>query len=153
KLYGVSGRVRRPGLWELPIGATLRELIEVHAGGMQEGYTFRGALPGGASTDFMVEEHLDVPLDFHTPQKVGSRLGTGTAVVLDDRTCPVGMVANLERFFARESCGFCTPCREGLPWLVRLLDALEAGAGQEGDLELIAGQASFLGPGFTFCAL
>jgi NADH-quinone oxidoreductase subunit F len=153
KLYGMSGRVRRPGVWELPLGTTLRELLDEHAGGMQDGLRFRGALPGGASTDFLVEEHLDVPLDFTAPQKAGSRLGTGTVVVLDDRTCPVGMVANLERFFARESCGFCTPCREGLPWLARTLGALEQGRGQPGDLEAMAAQMRFLGPGFTFCAL
>ena len=115
KIYGVSGKVKNPAYWELPMGTTLREILEVHAGGMQDGYKFRGVIPGGASTDFLVEEHLDVKMDFTCPEKVGSRLGTGTMIVLDDKTCPVGMVLNLERFFARESCGWCTPCREGLP--------------------------------------
>jgi NADH-quinone oxidoreductase subunit F len=153
KLYGVSGRVRRAGLWELPIGVTIRELLEEHAGGMCEGYGFRGLLPGGASTDFLVAQHLDVPLDFSSVAKAGSRLGTGTMIVLDDRTCPVGMVHNLERFFARESCGWCTPCRDGLPATVRLLEALERGAGQAGDVERLALQARLLRPGNTFCAL
>ena len=113
KMYGVSGRVNRPGAWELPMGTTMRELLEEHAGGMREGYAFRGVMPGGGSTDFLIEEHLDTKMDYDSVQKAGSRLGTGTMIVLDDRTCPVGMVHNLERFFARESCGWCTPCREG----------------------------------------
>jgi NADH-quinone oxidoreductase subunit F len=153
KIYGVSGKVRRPGAWELPMGTPLREVLFEHAGGMREGLRLRGLLPGGASTDFLTDAHLDVPLDFGSVQKAGSRLGTGTMVVLDDRTCPVGFVANLERFFARESCGWCTPCREGLPWTARVLDALEAGDGRPGDLEKLAHHAHFLGMGFTFCAL
>ena len=80
-------------------------------------------------------------------------LGTGTAVVLDDRTCPVGMVENLERFFARESCGWCTPCREGLPWVARTLAALERGEGRPDDLEMLERHGRWLGPGTTFCAL
>jgi len=153
KLYGVSGRVKRPGLWELPMGTPLRELLEEHAGGMQNGYRFRGALPGGASTDFLVEKHLDVKMDFDHVAEAGSRLGTGTAIVLDDRTCPVGMVRNLESFFAQESCGWCTPCREGLPWTFRVLDALESGRGRSDDLDLLQEQCALLGPGHTFCAL
>lgn len=153
KIYGVSGKVKRPGAWELPMGTTAREILEEHAGGMRDGLRFRGLLPGGASTDFLVEEHLDVPLDFDSVQKVGSRLGTGTIIVLDDQTCPVAMVHNLERFFAQESCGWCTPCRDGLPWTARLLGAIEEGHGQEGDLERLALQARQLGPGLTFCAL
>lgn len=153
KLYGASGKVQRPGLWELPLGTTLGEILEEHAGGMREGLTFRGALPGGASTDFLTADHLDVKMDFGSVQKAGSRLGTGTIIVLDDQTCPVGMVANLEHFFAQESCGWCTPCREGLPWAARVLDALEAGEGQAQDLDLLAQQCRLLGPGHTFCAL
>ena len=152
KLYGASGRVNRPGLWELPIGTPLREIIEEHAGGMREGYHFRGVIPGGASTDFLVEEHLDLPMDFNHVQKAGSRLGTGTMIVLDDRTCPVGMVLNLERFFARESCGWCTPCRDGLPWVEKILDDIERGGGREDDLDLLHQHAKSLGPGRTFCA-
>lgn len=153
KVYGVSGRVKRPGLWELPMGTPLREILEEHAGGMREGYQFRGVLPGGASTDFLTADHLDLPMDFDAPQKAGSRLGTGTMIVLDDRTCPVGMVQNLEEFFAQESCGWCTPCRDGLPWAARLLRALEEGQGAPGDLELLEQLCWRLGPGHTFCAL
>ena len=153
KLYGVSGRVKRPGLWELPMGTTIREILEEHAGGMRDGVRFRGLLPGGASTDFLTEQHLDVPMDFTEVQKVGSRMGTGTMIVLDDKTCPVGMVSNLEHFFAQESCGWCTPCWSGLGWVERILKAMEEGHGQPGDLEKLAFQARFWAPGNTFCAL
>ncbi|MFN2198263.1 MAG: NADH-quinone oxidoreductase subunit NuoF [Anaerolineales bacterium] len=153
KLYGVSGKVRHPGLWELPMGTTVREIIEEHAGGMRDGLKMRGFLPGGASTDFLVEDHLDVKMDFESVAKAGSRLGTGTMIILDDQTCPVGMVRNLEKFFARESCGWCTPCREGLPWTARILDALEAGQGQPMHLDQLSRHTHMLGPGHTFCAL
>ncbi|MFN2225292.1 MAG: NADH-quinone oxidoreductase subunit NuoF [Anaerolineae bacterium] len=153
KIYGASGRVKRPGAWELPMGTPLREILEEHAGGMQAGYRFRGLLPGGASTDFLVEEHLDVPMDFDSVQNAGSRMGTGTMIVLDDRTCPVGMVHNLERFFAHESCGWCTPCRDGLPWVTKILAAIEAGQGRPEDLEVLERHSRFLWIGHTFCAL
>ncbi len=153
KLYGASGRVRRPGLWELPMGTTVGELLEEHAGGMCDGYEFRGLLPGGASTDFLVKEHLDVRMDFASTQKAGSRLGTGTMVILDGKTCPVGMVCNLETFFARESCGWCTPCREGLPWIAKLLRALEEGCGRAEDIDLLVEHTQLIQMGRTFCAL
>ncbi|CAL1239823.1 NADH-quinone oxidoreductase subunit NuoF [Candidatus Methylocalor cossyra] len=153
KLYGVSGRVRRPGLWELPMGTPVREILEEHAGGMREGYALRGFLPGGASTDFLLPEHLDLPMDFDSIQRAGSRLGTGTMIVLDNRTCPVRMVLNLQRFFAQESCGWCTPCRDGLPWVVAILEDLLAGKGRLEDLERLERLARLMGPGTTFCAL
>lgn len=152
KLFGVSGKVKKPGLWELPLGTTVREILEDHAGGMRDGLRFRGALPGGASTDFLVEEHLDVPMDYASVQKAGSRLGTGTMVVLDDKTCPVGMVWNLEHFFAQESCGWCTPCWSGLAWTEKVLLAMERGQADARDLETLKFQTKFLAPGNTFCA-
>ena len=153
KLYGVSGRAKKPGLWELPIGTAMGEILEEYAGGMRDGYKFRGVIPGGASTDFLVEKHLDLPMDFESVQKAGSRLGTGMMIVLDDRTCPVGMVHNLEKFFARESCGWCTPCRDGLPWVAEILLAIEEGRGREEDLDILRSHCKWLGPGMTFCAL
>jgi NADH-quinone oxidoreductase subunit F len=153
KLYGVSGKVKNPGLWELPMGTTIREILEEHAGGMRDGLKLRGLLPGGASTDFLVEEHLDVKMDFESVQKVGSRLGTGTMIVLDDQTCPVGMLQNLEHFFAQESCGWCTPCRDGLPWTAKILQALEEGQGEPRDVDRLALHTKLLGPGLTFCPL
>lgn len=153
KIYGVSGRVNRPGYWELPMGTTFRELLESHAGGMKSGYRLRGFLPGGASTDFLLEKHLDVKMDFASVSGAGSRLGTGTVMVMDDRTCPVGFVHNIERFFARESCGWCTPCREGLPWVVRTLGSIEEGEGIPEDIDILTHHVRLLGPGRTFCAL
>lgn len=153
KIYGVSGRVRRPGAWELPIGTPLREIIEEHAGGMQPGYGLRALLPGGASTAFVDDTALDMPMDYASVEKAGSRLGTGMAIILDDRTCPVGMLRNLEHFFAQESCGWCTPCRDGLPWVERLLDAIETGTGMTEDIDQLDRHARMLGtPGHTFCA-
>ncbi len=153
KLYGASGKVKRPGIWELPMGTPMREILEEHAGGMRDGYRFRAVLPGGASTDFLVEDHLDVKMDFDGVQKAGSRLGTGTMIVLDDRTCPVAMLSNLEAFFARESCGWCTPCRDGLPWTARLLQAIEQGRGEDRDIQQLQRICRLLAPGHTFCAL
>jgi NADH-quinone oxidoreductase subunit F len=152
KLYGVSGKVKNPGIWELPLGTTMRELLEEHAGGMISGHKFRGALPGGASTDFLIEEHLDVKMDFTTVAAAGSRLGTGTMIVLDDKTCPVAFIHNVERFFALESCGWCTPCREGLPWVEKMLASIEEGIGKMEYIDLLNFNAKYMGPGNTFCA-
>jgi NADH-quinone oxidoreductase subunit F len=145
KLYGASGKVKR--------GTTVREILEEHAGGMGDGVKFRGLLPGGVSTPFIVEEHLDTPMDFTSMPKVGSRMGTGTMIVLDDHTCPVGMTWNLMRFFGRESCGFCTPCWSGLGWAERILQSMEEGRGTPEDIEKLAFQTKMWAPGNTFCAL
>ena len=153
KLFGASGRVTRPGCWELPMGTPIREILEEHASGMARGYELKGFLPGGASTDFLLPEHLDLPMDYEAVMQAGSRMGTGTMIILDDRSCPVGMIANLIKFFARESCGFCTPCREGLPWVQLILDNMEAGKGLPEDLESLERQAGFIGAiGNTHCA-
>lgn len=153
KIFGVSGKVKRPGAWELPMGTPIREILEEHAGGMRDGIKFRGVLPGGASTEFLVEQHLDIPMDYDSVQKAGSRFGTGTMIILDDQTCPVGMVHNLENFFARESCGWCTPCRQGLPWTAQILKAIEDGKGETDDLRILEFHTRSLGLGRTFCAL
>jgi len=154
KLFGVSGRVKNPGCWELPMGTTIRELIEGKAGGMEDGYKLRGFLPGGASTDFLVEEHLDLAMDYDVIAKAGSRLGTGTMIILDDKTCPVGMVKNLTEFFAQESCGFCTPCRDGLPRTAQVLGDIESGNGIKADINTLKRLVNFIGDiGNTHCAL
>ncbi len=153
KVFGASGHVRNPGLWERPMGTPIREIFEDCAGGMADGYQLRGFLPGGASTDFLLPEHLDLIMDYDVIGKAGSRMGTGSLIVLDDRTCPVAMVRNLTHFFAQESCGWCTPCRDGLPWAEQLLDSIEKGEGQPEDLDTLAWQCRFMGPGNTFCAL
>jgi NADH-quinone oxidoreductase subunit F len=153
KIYGVSGKVRKPGLWELPMGTTMKEIIEEHAGGMREGYRFRSVIPGGASTEFLTGDHMDLKMDYDSVQKAGSRLGTGTMVVIDDRTCPLGAVHNLLQFFAGESCGWCTPCREGLPWLTKILHAIENGQGEPEDMEILEQHTDSLWLNKTFCAL
>lgn len=152
KLYGVSGRAKQPGLWELPIGTTVREIIFDHAGGMQDGYSLRGIIPGGASTDFLTPEHLDVKMDFASVSAAGSRLGTGTMILLDDKTCPVAFIHNLIRFFAEESCGWCTPCREGLPWTQKMLAAFENGTGKPEYIDILKFHTGYMAPGHTFCA-
>ncbi len=152
KLYGASGRVNNPGVYELPIGTPLREVLEEHAGGMKDGYQFKAVLPGGASTPMLTRDHLDLALDFDSVGKAGSRLGTGTLVVIDDRTSIVGLLRNLEHFFAQESCGWCTPCRDGLSWVEKILAQMQAGAGQPGDIEVLEQHVRDLGPGKAFCA-
>jgi len=152
KIYGVSGRVKKPGLWELPMGITLRELLIEYAGGMQEGYALRGIIPGGGSTDFMTEVHLDARMDFAGVKATGSRLGTGTMMILDDKTCPVAFIKNLIRFFSTESCGWCTPCREGLPWTEKILQSFEEGKARPEDLDILSFHTRYMGPGNTFCA-
>jgi NADH-quinone oxidoreductase subunit F len=153
KIFGVSGRVNNPGAYELPMGTPLREMIEDHAGGMKNGFAFRALLPGGASTGFMLDSQLDTPMSFAGMAATGNRLGTGTAIVLDDRTCPVAFIANLQHFFAQESCGWCAPCRDGLPWVEQTLQAIESGDGEAADLDLLSEMTDNLGPGRTFCAL
>jgi len=152
KLFGCSGLVNDPGLWELPFGYTAREIIEDFAGGMQEGRTLKAWLPGGASTDFLTAEHLDTVVDFDTIQKAGSRMGTGLLMVVDEEQDMVPLVRNLEIFFQRESCGWCTPCRDGLPWGVKILTAINDGEGQIGDVEKLEGLTRDLWIGKTFCA-
>jgi len=152
KMYGVSGKVKKPGLWELPLGVTIGEIMDL-AGGMKDGYQLRAIIPGGASTDFLGPEHFDLQMDFDTVGKAGSRMGTGTMIILDDKTCPIGMIRNLIQFFAHESCGWCTPCRDGLPWIEKTLAAIEEGRGCMEDLEMLQRHVGLLGPGNTFCAL
>jgi len=153
RISGVSGRVINPGCWEVPVGITFRELLEDYAGGMQDGYELKAFLPGGGSTDFLMPEHLDLPMDPGAVQKAGSRLGTSLIMVLDDKTCPVGCIRNLIKFFAHESCGWCTPCRDGLPWVEHILNKMEEGTGSLKDIDILDEMTRYMGPGNTFCAL
>ncbi|WP_243438473.1 complex I 51 kDa subunit family protein [Fundidesulfovibrio soli] len=131
KLYSVCGPVARPECYELPMGTPLREILFEHAGGMLPGRTFKACLPGGASTSFLPARHLDVPMDFDALKAIGQRLGTGCIIVFDEETCLVGATLNMIDFFARESCGWCTPCREGLPFIRNILYQIESGQGRE----------------------
>ena len=137
KLYCVSGRVKRPGCYELPMGTRLSEILEDHAGGLTDGSEFKTCLPGGASTRFLPKELVHIEMDFDAMKKVGHRLGTGAIMVFDQKTCLVGVTLNLLEFFARESCGWCTPCREGLPYMRDLFRRIEAGDGREEFIPMI----------------
>lgn len=152
KIFGISGRVKRPGLYELPLGVPLNELLEEQCGGMQPGYKMQAIIPGGASTDFLTPDEFDVNMDFTTLESIGNRLGTAGVMVVDDKTCLVGFAANLQRFFAQESCGWCTPCREGLPWMQNIIEAFEEGNGSPEELGILLEQAEPIGRN-SFCAL
>jgi len=153
RICGVSGRARQTGAWELPVGTPLREMIEGLAGGMRDGYRLRAVLPGGASTPFIPAADLDIPMDFDHMKQAGYGLGTGTALLIDDSVCPVGLTLNLLRFFAQESCGWCTPCWAGLPWAVSVLNDIEEGRGRLEQLDLLEEQCWFMGEEMCFCDL
>jgi NADH-quinone oxidoreductase subunit F len=137
KIFCVSGKVKRPGCYELPMGVRLSEIINDYAGGMLDGSEYKACLPGGASTGFLPEEHFDIEMDFDSLKKVGNRLGTGAIMVFDHKTCLVAATLNLTEFFTRESCGWCTPCREGLPYIRDLLLRLENGEGRADFIPLL----------------
>lgn len=152
KLMGFSGRVKNPGVWELPFGITAQEVFEDYAGGMRDGYTLKAWQPGGAGTGFLLPEHLSAMMTSGGIGKVGTRMGTGISLAVDHTINMVSLLRNMEEFFSRESCGWCTPCRDGLPWSVKLLRALENGEGRDGDIEVLLQLVNYLGPGRTYCA-
>lgn len=144
KLYCVSGRVNHPGCFELPMGVKLREIVETHAGGMRSDGSFKACLPGSASTGFLPKEHFDIEMDFESLKAVGNRLGTAAIMVFDESTCLVRVTCNLIDFFSRESCGWCTPCREGIPYIQDLLWRIENGQGEPDYLDMIDRMARHL---------
>ncbi|HEX6330243.1 MAG TPA: NADH-quinone oxidoreductase subunit NuoF [Actinomycetota bacterium] len=137
KIFSVSGKVERPGNYEVPLGTPLRVLLEEHAGGVLDGRRLKAWTPGGSSTPFLTDEHLDLPLDFESIAEAGSLLGTGAIIVLDETDCIVEATRRLLAFYAHESCGKCTPCREGTWWVERVLARIEAGYGRPEDLPLL----------------
>ncbi len=137
KVFSVSGRVGRPGNYEVPMGTPARVLIEELAGGVEGGRRLKAWTPGGSSTPFLTAEHLDVGLDFESIQAAGSLLGTGAVIVTDEADCMVEAALRLVRFYAHESCGKCTPCREGTWWAERVLWRIEHGLGRPDDLALL----------------
>ncbi len=144
KLFAVSGHVNRPGCYELPMGVPLSEIIEEHAGGMRPGSEFKACLPGGASTQFLTRQFYDIPMDFDSLKKAGHRLGTGAIMIFDHKTCMVAATLNLMDFFARESCGWCTPCREGLPYIRDLLQRIERGEGEAAFIPMLEEMSKYL---------
>lgn len=151
KLFCMSGRLKTTPCVELPIGTTLGEIIENVCGGMAEGRKFKACIPGGASTPYLTRDHFDLAMDFDDVAKAGSRLGTGGIVVFDRDTCMVAATLNLIQFFARESCGWCTPCREGLPYVRSALMRIEAGEGEREDVAVLHEHVKYLN--YAFCAL
>ncbi len=156
KLFSISGHVNRPGCVELPLGVTVRELIEEYAGGVWKGRKVKAVVPGGLSTGVLSAQELDTPLDFLGPCKAGCLgLGTGGVIVLDETYSMVDFLYNSCRFFAHESCGQCTPCREGTAWAYRILKRIKAGRGRLMDLDLLEEIGNSIGiiPGSTICGL
>ena len=150
-LYSLSGHVNNPGQFEAPLGITLRELLEI-SGGVRSGHKLKFWTPGGSSTPIFTDEHLDVPLDYESVAAAGSMLGTKALQIFDETTCVVRAVLRWTEFYKHESCGKCTPCREGTWWLVQVLKDLEAGRGSEADLDKLLDLCDNI-MGRSFCAL
>jgi len=152
KLFCVSGHVVRPDTYELPMGTPLREIIYTHAGGIPNGRKLKGVIPGGASMPVFTPDEIDVPMDMDSVQKAGSFLGSAGVIVMDDSVCMVWTLMVLERFFHHESCGQCTPCREGTGWLHKVLVDLEDGRAVPRDVDLLLNISGNM-MGNTICAL
>lgn len=152
KLFGLSGHLNRTPCVELPLGVPLGEVITEHCGGVRQGRAFKACLPGGASTPFLTRAHWDLPMDFDALAAAHSRLGTACVTVFDEGTCMVAATLNLNRFFARESCGWCTPCRDGLAMVSWLLEKIETGRGVQDDIAMLQDQLRNIS-GRSFCAL
>ncbi len=152
KLYGISGHVKKPGVYELPMSTSLREIIYNYAGGIRDDKKLKGVIPGGSSTPVLLPEEIDVKMDFDSLPQIGSMLGSGAVIVMDESTCMVKQSLILADFYADESCGQCTPCREGTVWMKKILDRLEHGEGRQGDIELLERVSNNI-MGNTLCPL
>src|SRR5215212_8307919 len=152
KLYCVSGNVKKPGVYEFPMGVNLKELIYEHCGGITGDRQLKAVIPGGASAPMLLPHEIDIPLNFDAVMKAGSMLGSAGIIVLDESVCIVVAVWRLSKFFAHESCGQCTPCREGTNWMESILDRLERGEGRQQDADLLLDMSDNIG-GKSLCAL
>jgi len=137
RLFGVSGHVRKRGVYEFPMGIPLRELVYDHCGGMRDGRALKAVVPGGSSVPVLTADQVDVRLDFDSVAKAGSMLGSAGVIVMDESTCMVRAVTRITRFYAEESCGQCTQCREGTEWMYQILKRIEDGKGRQGELEIL----------------
>ena len=137
RLVGVSGAVARPGVYELPANVNLKEIIYTHAGGIRDGKELKAVIPGGSSTPVLRADEIDVNYDIESMAKIGTMAGSGGVIVIPEGTCMVRALSVLMNFYAHESCGQCTPCREGTGWLKKLVGRIEEGTGRPGDVELI----------------
>ena len=152
RLVGVSGPVNRPGVYELPANVSLQEVIYTHAGGLKDGKALKAVIPGGSSTPVLRPDEIDVTFDIESMQKIGTMTGTSGVIVIPEGTCMVRALSTLLNFYAHESCGQCTPCREGCGWLARVVRRIENGEGLEGDVEKILDVCDNM-LGRTICAL
>jgi NADH-quinone oxidoreductase subunit F len=152
KLFCVSGCVERPGVYELPMGTSLKEIIFNHAGGIKNDKKLKAAFPGGISTPVLPADKVDCPMDFVSMPKFGSMLGSGAVIVIDDSVCMVKVAYRASKFFEHESCGKCTPCREGTEWLRKILERIENGKGRNEDIRLLSEVVGII-EGRTFCPL
>jgi len=152
KVFSVSGPVKRPGNYEVPLGYSMKQLIEQDCGGMREGLKLKAVIPGGSSVPLLPAADLDTALDYESMNAKGTFLGSGGVIVIDDQTCIVDALWNVTRFYEHESCGKCTPCREGTYWMSEVFERLENGKGKDTDIELLASVADNI-LGKSFCAL
>ena len=152
KLFSVSGDVRNPGNFEFPLGVPAREVIMEAAGGMLDGKSLKAWTPGGSSTPMLTADHLAIGMDFESIQDAGSLLGTAAMIVLSEDVCIVRACLNFTEFYAHESCGKCTPCREGTDWMRKILARLETGQGREEDMDTLKDICDSIF-GRSFCAL
>ena len=152
KIFSVSGHVNKPGNYEVPMGTTLRDLVENYCGGLQHGDVPKVIIPGGSSTPWILGEHYDVPLTYDDIMKAGSFLGSGAIIILDETADLVAVTRRLAHFYAHESCGQCTPCREGTGWVERVLNRLDAGNATEDDVKVLFDASTHMA-GRTICAL
>ena len=152
KIFSVSGPVKRPGNYEVPLGMPLSQLLNEHCGGPQDGVRIKAVIPGGSSVPLLPASMLDTGLDFEAMVAAGTLLGSGGVIVIDDRTCIVDALYNITRFYEHESCGKCTPCREGTYWMSEIFERLESGHGREKDIDLLWDVSDNI-MGKSFCAL
>ena len=152
KIFGISGHVKKPGLYELPMGTTAREIIYNHGGGLRDNRRLKAFIPGGVSAPMLTEKELDTPMDFDSLAAKGTMLGSAGIIVMDDTACIVKVAMRTMGFFRHESCGKCTPCREGTDWTYKVLHRIEHGEGKDGDVEILENLCTNIF-GRTFCPL
>ncbi len=151
KIYGISGHVNKPGLYEMPMGVSLRKLIYEYAGGIRGDKNLKAVIPGGSSMPVLTADEIDVNMDFDSLAKIGTALGSAGVIVMDETVCMVDACLNLTKFYAHESCGQCTPCREGMPWMNKIVDRIEHGKGTMKDVDMLIDIADNI-EGRTICA-
>jgi len=152
RIFGVSGPVVRPGIYELPVGTSLREIIEIHAGGLKPGKKLKAVIPGGMSAPILKPDEIDIKMDFDSLAGIGSMLGSAAIIVIDEDTPILDVLEKVAKFYAHESCGQCTPCRIGTSWIYKIVKRMSSGQGEKGDAEELVRLASNI-KGKTLCPM